>query len=69
MNRFARLRFERGLTQQEVADGAHISRATVIRLEQQRHPKPTAVVLSALARFYRVPISDLLPSENGKAAA
>jgi transcriptional regulator with XRE-family HTH domain len=61
MNRFEHLRYERGLTQQQVADGAGISRGTVIRLEQSRYPKPTATVANALADFYGLPITDLMP--------
>lgn len=60
LNRFERLRYERGLTQQEVADGAGISRGTVMRLEQLRNAKPTAHVANALARFYGLTVSELL---------
>jgi transcriptional regulator with XRE-family HTH domain len=68
MNRFEQLRYEKGLTQQQVADGAGISRGTVIRLEQIRDPKPTAVVANALADFYGVPLTDLMPADSREAA-
>jgi len=64
MNVFERLRYEKGLTQREVAVGAGISRATVIRLEQLREPKPSVPVARALAVFYEVPLADLLPTDN-----
>lgn len=71
MNRFERLRFERKLTQQELADGAGISRGTVIRLEQMRNPKPTQAVANALADYYEITLDELLAVEpdSGKAAA
>lgn len=68
MNRFEELRYERGLTQQQVADGAGISRGTVIRLERSRRPKPTAGVAKALAEFYEITLGDLLPVDRGVAA-
>lgn len=63
LNRFERLRYERGLTQQQVADGAGISRATVISLERARRPKPTARTANALADFYEITVSELLSGD------
>jgi len=69
MNRYERLRFERKLTQQQLADAAGISRGTVIRLEQARTPKPTQAVANALADYYKVPVSELLAEPDTKQAA
>jgi transcriptional regulator with XRE-family HTH domain len=69
MNRFEQLRYERGLTQRQVADGAGISRGTVIRLERSRNPKPTAPVANALAAFYELAITDLMPLDPHEKAA
>jgi len=68
MNVFERLRYEKDLTQQEVADGAGISRGTVIKLEQLRDPKPSAPVAKALASFYGVPLAELMPSDRDSKA-
>jgi transcriptional regulator with XRE-family HTH domain len=63
MNRYERLRFEHKLTQQQLADGAGISRGTVIRLEQARNPKPTQAVANALADYYEISLDVLLAAE------
>lgn len=63
MNSYERLRFERKLTQQQLADGAGISRGTVIRLEQARNPKPTQSVANALADYYGISLAELLAAE------
>lgn len=68
MNRFEQLRYERNLTQEQVAAGAGISRGTVLRLEQLREPKPTAKVANALAAFYGITVAELLGIDD-KAAA
>lgn len=60
MNRFELMRYERGLTQQEVAEGAGVSRPTVMRLEQLREPKPTVRVAKALADFYGMTVAEFL---------
>jgi transcriptional regulator with XRE-family HTH domain len=67
MNRFERLRFERGLTQAEVATGAEISIRTVIRLEREER-KPSAAIVKALADFYEIPVAELLGLEDRSAA-
>lgn len=67
MNRLEQLRYERGLTQRQVAEGAGVSRTTVNRLERAANPKPHAAVAHALARFYGVSVTDLL-TESREAA-
>jgi len=64
MNRFQVLRYERGLTQREVAEGAGISRGTVMRLEQLRDPKPSGPVATALAEFYGLSLAALLGADR-----
>lgn len=68
MNRFERLRYEKNLTQQQVADGAGVSRGTIIRLEGHRDPKPSVDVARRLATFYEVSLDELLGLEQPEAA-
>jgi transcriptional regulator with XRE-family HTH domain len=67
MNRFERLRFERGLTLGQVADGSGVSMSTVIRLERNGQ-KPGAATAKALADFYDIPVAELLGLEDRSAA-
>lgn len=69
MNRFGQIRYKRGLSLREVAEGSGVSRSTVIRLENGA--KATAPVARKLADYYKVQVSDLLPADpdSGKAAA
>lgn len=69
MSRLRRLRFEKGMTINEVAEKAGISRATVMRLEAGS--SPTARVARALADAYGVSVDDLMTPDsepNGAAA-
>ncbi len=68
MNRFKLLRYERGLTQEQLADGAGIARGTVIRLENLSEPMPSAEVALALSKFYGMPMATLLGSDEEAAA-
>jgi DNA-binding XRE family transcriptional regulator len=67
MNRFELLRYERGLTQAEVAEGSGIPVRTIRSLEVG-DPKPSAPTAKALASFYEISISDLLGVESRDAA-
>lgn len=69
MNRFYVERAGRGLTQQEVADGAGISRATVTALETRRDPRPHADTVSKLADFYKISVAELLGVDAASEAA
>lgn len=60
MNRWELLRYERGLTQQELADSAGVSLRTVIRLERSVAWKPNAAVAHALAQYYGITVAELL---------
>jgi transcriptional regulator with XRE-family HTH domain len=62
MNRFERLRFERGLTLREVQRGAELSYPTLIRLE--RGGEPTAPVAKKLADFYGISVATLLDPDG-----
>lgn len=64
MNRYERFRVERGLTQVAVAEGAGVSRGTVIRLERAAQPWPSGPVAKALADFYEISVTELL-GNNG----
>lgn len=68
MNRFYALRVERGLTQEQVADGAGLSRATVIGLETRRDPRPHGTTVTKLADFYDLTVEQLLGLEHTEAA-
>jgi transcriptional regulator with XRE-family HTH domain len=59
MNRFELLRYERGLTISEVAEGTGLAIGTLRRLEDP-DAKPTAPVVKRLADYYKVPVADLL---------
>jgi transcriptional regulator with XRE-family HTH domain len=68
MTRYEQLRYERNLTQQDVARGAGISRPTVIRLEQDAAAKPSPAVAHKLAKFYEISLGELLGLEDRSAA-
>lgn len=59
MNRFALMRYERGMTQQELSDASGIKLRTVRSLEVG-DPRPSAPIAKALADFYKVPITEIL---------
>lgn len=60
MNRWYLLRVERGLTQQEVADRAGLSRQTVARLEQKDDVEPNAPTIKKLADAYGLKVDALV---------
>lgn len=70
MNRFELLRYERGLTQGEVADGSGIPVRTVRSLEDANAGRPSAPTAKALADFYGMTVAELLelPTDDRKAA-
>lgn len=57
-----RLREERGMSQQELADLADVSKMTVLRAENARHTVTLDVLLS-LSRALQVPLPDLMGFE------
>lgn len=57
-----RLREERGMSQQELADLADVSKMTVLRVENARHTATLDVLLS-LSRALQVPLPDLVRFE------
>ena len=68
-HRLGRLRIERSLTQQDVADRAGIARFTYQRYEQGKsqngHPaNPSLATLIALSQALEVSITELLPSNT-----
>jgi transcriptional regulator with XRE-family HTH domain len=56
--RIQALRNQRGLTQEQLADKAGLSRGYIARLETGRHD-PAATTLAKIAKALRVPISSL----------
>jgi transcriptional regulator with XRE-family HTH domain len=57
--RIQAVRMERGLTQEELATKAGLSRAYVARLETGRH-NPPVLTVAKIAKALRVPLRDLL---------
>ena len=66
MNRWELIRFEKGFTHRQVAEGSGVSLSTVIRLERNGQ-KPGAGTVKALADFYGVSVADLLGLEEAAA--
>jgi transcriptional regulator with XRE-family HTH domain len=67
INKWEALRFERGLTQREVAEGSGISLSTLIRVEKGTQ-RPGAGVVKAAADYFGVQVTDLMAPDE-KAAA
>ena len=63
-NHLERLRNERGLTQQELADQLEVSRQTIISLEQGRY-NPSILLAFRTARFFGLLIEDVFIYEEG----
>ncbi len=57
-NRLEQLRAQKGLTQQELADRAGVSRQTIISLERGRY-NPSIILAFKLARLFGVTVEDL----------
>lgn len=64
MNRFALLRYEKGLTREAVASGSGVSVQTLKRLENDDTDTPSAPTAKALADFYGLSVADLLGIER-----
>ncbi len=57
-NRLEQLRSQKGLTQQELADLARVSRQTIISLERGRY-NPSITLAFRLARLFGVTVEEL----------
>lgn len=57
-NRLEELRIKYGLTQQELADQARVSRQTIISLERGRY-NPSILLSFRLARIFNASIEDI----------
>jgi putative transcriptional regulator len=57
-NQLERMRDQRGLTQQELADLAGVSRQTIISLERGRY-NPSIILAIKLARLFGVSVEEL----------
>lgn len=57
-NRLEEMRARKGLTQQELADQAGVSRQTIISLERGRY-NPSITLAFRLARLFSVTVEDL----------
>ncbi len=57
-NHLEQLRAQKGLTQQELADLARVSRQTIISLESGRY-NPSIILAFRLARLFGVTVEDL----------
>ncbi|MBK7845849.1 MAG: helix-turn-helix transcriptional regulator [Bdellovibrionales bacterium] len=58
LNRIQELRFERGLTQQDLAEFVDVTRATIIALEKGSY-NPSLELAFRLAKFFKVGIEKL----------
>jgi transcriptional regulator with XRE-family HTH domain len=67
VNRLLQLRYERGLTQQQVADGSGVSERTLVRLERDAQ-RPSARIAKRLADYFGVEVTDVVPAEPRAAA-
>lgn len=69
MNRFEQMRYERGLTLGDVAEGTGLTRQTVRAVEHLTgDDRPTAPTTKALADFYGTSVAELLGLETQDAA-
>lgn len=68
MNRYALLRYERGLTRKDLAAGSGVPERTLRSLETG-DVRPSAPTAKALADFYDLSITELLGIDDEKAAA
>lgn len=57
-NKIKQLRVERGLTQEEVAAAAHVSRQTIIAIEKGNYV-PSLLLAMELAKLFKTPVEQL----------
>jgi putative transcriptional regulator len=57
-NHLARLRQQRGMNQQQLADALEVSRQTVISLEKGRY-NPSITLAFKIARLFALPIEEI----------
>lgn len=62
-NNIRRLRNEKGMSQQELADNANIAKSTIQRIENGTH-NPTILMLETIALTITVSIEELIKSKN-----
>ena len=60
MNRYRRMRYERGLTLDMLACESGVSKSTLMRLELDREYTPNATTAKRLADFYGVTVAEFL---------
>lgn len=63
MNRYERLRYEKGATIGDVAKATGRARSTLRELETSDDPRPSAPTAKALADFYGISVAELLGLE------
>lgn len=57
-NAVQKLRVNRGLTQEELADKAVVSRQTIIAIERGNYT-PSVLLALKIARIFKVPVEDI----------
>jgi len=60
MNRYALMRYERGLTRGDLAAGSGVPERTLRSLENGNVVRPSAPTAKALADYYGIPVATLL---------
>lgn len=69
MNRYELLRYERGLTRNEVAEQSGVPLRTVRALENGQSNRPSAPTAKALADFYGITVAELLGIDHEETVA
>lgn len=68
MNRYERLRYERGVSRADLAAATGLHRNTLAGLENGLVERPSAATAKALADFYEISVFELLGVEEREVA-
>lgn len=68
MNSYERIRYERGETRRDAAEGSGVAERTIRALEAGEIAKPSAPIAKALADHYEVTVTELLGVDERSAA-
>lgn len=68
MNRYERMRYERGLSRADLAEKTGLHRNTLMGIENGTVERPAAATAKALADFYGITVAELLGVDERSAA-